>query len=251
VGATVVYHCAQPAYWRWPQEFPALTDAIAIGAEAAGARLVLADNLYAYGRVDGPMREDTPEGPVGAKGRVRMEMARRLLEAHTAGRLSVAIGRASDYYGPRGVGSTAGAVLFEPLVQGKRARWVGRLDVPHTLAYLPDLARALVTLGLREEAPGAVWHLPAAEPLTGRRFLELAFEAAGKRPRIGRISRAMIRLGGLRSPLVRELNETYYQFERPFVSDASRFEAAFGPFVPTPHPEAIAATVAWFQRRPH
>jgi hypothetical protein len=63
------------------------------------------------------------------------------------------------------------------------------------------------------------------------------------------VSRGAIRVAGLFSPLVRELDETYYQFDRPFVSDASKFRAAFGPFEGTPHPEAIAATVAWFRAR--
>jgi hypothetical protein len=40
----------------------------------------------------------------------------------------------------------------------------------------------------------------------------------------------MIRLAGLSNPLLRELNETLYQFEQPFISDASKFERAFGPF---------------------
>ena len=34
----------------------------------------------------------------------------------------------------------------------------------------------------------------------------------------------MIRLVGLFNPLVRELNETLYQFERPFISDSSKFQ---------------------------
>jgi hypothetical protein len=51
------------------------------------------------------------------------------------------------------------------------------------------------------------------------------------------------------NPLVRELNETLYQFERPFVSDASKFQGAFGPFEPTPHQEAARRTVEWFRRR--
>jgi hypothetical protein len=58
----------------------------------------------------------------------------------------------------------------------------------------------------------------------------------------------MIRLVGLFNSLVRELNVTMYQYERPFVSDASRFQRAFGPFEPTPHPEAVRRTVAWFRR---
>jgi hypothetical protein len=59
----------------------------------------------------------------------------------------------------------------------------------------------------------------------------------------------MIRLAGLFNPLVRELNETLYQFERPFVSDASKCQGVFGPFEPTPHPEAVMRTVERFRGR--
>ena len=59
----------------------------------------------------------------------------------------------------------------------------------------------------------------------------------------------MIRVAGLFSPFLRELNETLYQFERPFVTDASKFQRAFGPFEPTPHPQAVERTVAWFRQR--
>jgi nucleoside-diphosphate-sugar epimerase len=111
------------------------------------------------------------------------------------------------------------------------------------------VARSLVTLGERDEADGQVWHLPAAEPLTGRQFLELLFEEAAGAPKIGVASRPVIRIGGLFNPLLRELNETLYQFERPFISDASKFQAAFGPFEPTPHRAAVSRTVDWFRRR--
>ena len=175
-------------------------------------------------------------------------MAAAVLGAHAEGRLRATIGRASDYYGPRGTASTVGESLMKPAVRGKRARWLGSLDQPHTLNYLPDMARALVTLGERDEADGQAWHLPAAEPLTGRQFLSLVFEAAGRPPKIGAASRQVIRIGGLFNPLLRELNETLYQFERPFVSDASKFQRTFGPFEPTPHLEAVKLTVDWFRR---
>jgi len=137
---------------------------------------------------------------------------------------------------------------MKPALRGKRTRWLGSLDQPHTLNYLEDMGRALVTLGERDEADGQIWHLPAAEPLTGRQFLELVFEEAGHSPRIGVASRPMIRMAGLFNPLLRELNETLYQFERPFVADASKFQRAFGPFETTAHREAVERTVAWFRR---
>jgi nucleoside-diphosphate-sugar epimerase len=247
-GAAVVYHCAQPGYTEWPELFPPLTRAILDGAAAVGAKLVFADNMYAYGPPDGPMTEQTPQRAQGKKGRTRIEMADAVLGAHAEGRLRCTIGRSADYYGPRGTTSTVGDNIMKPTLRGKRARWLGSLDQPHTLNYLEDMARALVTLGERDEADGEVWHLPAAEPLTGRQFLELLFEASRKLPKIGVASRPMIRIVGLFNPLVRELNETLYQFERPFISDASKFEGAFGPFEPTPHPEAVRRTVDWFQR---
>ena len=48
----------------------------------------------------------------------------------------------------------------------------------------------------------------------------------------------MLRLAGLFSPLVREALEILYQFERPFVMEATKFERAFGRSV-TPHAEAV------------
>src|SRR6516162_5048550 len=111
-GASVIYHCASPPYTRWPELFPALTRSILDAAESSGAKLVFADNLYAYGPVDGPLREDLPAIARGRKGRVRVEMAAELLGAHQDGRARVAIGRASDYYGLHGTGSTAGDTVF-------------------------------------------------------------------------------------------------------------------------------------------
>jgi nucleoside-diphosphate-sugar epimerase len=248
-GADVVYHCAQPPYTKWPELFPPLTQAVIDGAAATGAKLVFADNLYVYGPPEGPMTEETPQRAQGKKGRTRIAMADAVMGAHSDGRLRCTIGRSSDYYGPRGTASTIGENLMRPVVRGKRARWLGALDQPHTLNYLEDMARALVTLGQRDAADGQAWHLPAAEPLTGRQFLELAFKTAGQAPRIAVASRAMIRITGLFNPLVRELNETLYQFERPFVSDASKFQRAFGPFDPTPHREAVSSAVEWFRRR--
>src|SRR4029450_2307 len=117
------------------------------------------------------------------KGRTRARMAERLLDLHGQGRLRVAIGRASNYYGPGGLASVTGERLFRAAVAGRTVRWVGRLDQPHTLSYLEDVAAGLATLGEREEADGQAWHLPAAEALTGRHVLELVVAARGGRPR--------------------------------------------------------------------
>jgi nucleoside-diphosphate-sugar epimerase len=248
-GATVVYHCVQPPYQRWAVEFPTLTQSIADAAAGAGARLVYADNLYAYGPVDGPLAEDLPAQPTTNKGRIRALMAERLLAAHRSGTLQVAIARSSDYYGPGGANSVVGDILFGAAAAGERARWLGRLDVSHSLNYLPDVARALAILGARPEALGEVWHLPAAEPVTGQGFVELIAAALRGPVKVTATSRLALRLAGVFDPRARESVELLYQWERPFVLDASKFQRAFGPFEPTPHPQAVARTVAWFGER--
>jgi nucleoside-diphosphate-sugar epimerase len=246
-GAAVVYHCAQPPYTDWPAAFPPLTASVVDGAAAAGAKLVLADNLYLYGPHDGPLTEDLPAAATGPKGRVRAQMAEDLLAAHRQGRLRVAIGRASNYYGPGGLLSVTGERLFRAALAGRTVRWVGRLDQPHSLSYLEDVAAGLVTLGEREEADGRAWHLPAADPLTGRQFLQLVVEATGGRSRIATNSATMTRLAGVFVPFIREVGEVLHEFQAPYVLDWSRFRQAFGPVTPTPHPEAVARTVAWFR----
>jgi nucleoside-diphosphate-sugar epimerase len=249
-GAGVVYHAAQPAYTKWPEEFPPMTDAIMEGAAFAGAKLVFADNLYMYGPgASQPMTEETPQKATERKGETRVRMAARLLEAHDSGQLRVAIGRSSDYYGPRGTGTIVGDAMFGAALAGKTVRWPASLDVPHQFNYLPDMARALVTLGEREQADGRVFHLPAAEPVTGRRFLDLVSAELGEPTKASVTSKTMLRALGLFSSFMRELAETTYQFERPFVADASEYRRVFGRFEPTPHEEAVADTVAWFRKR--
>jgi nucleoside-diphosphate-sugar epimerase len=250
-GAGVVYHCVNPGYTRWPELLPPVSRSILGAAESSGAKLVFADNLYAYGPVDGPLREDMPPTASGPKGRTRVEVAAEMLAAYQDGRVRVTIGRASDYYGPGGTNSASGETVFGRVVAGKRPQWTGKLDVPHTFHYLPDIARGLVTLADHTEADGEVWHLPAAEPLTGQEFFDLVFEAAGRpTPAKAQIAGpALLAVAGIFSPMLRELRETAYQFRRPFVIDSSKFEGAFGRLEPTPHREAVERTVEWFRSR--
>ena len=250
-GAGVVYHCVNPGYTRWPELLPPISRSILGAAESSGAKLVFADNLYAYGPVEGPLREDLPATASGRKGRTRVEVAAELLAAHDERRVRVTIGRASDYYGPGGANSSSGESVFGRVVAGRRPQWTGKLDVPHTFHYLPDIARGLVTLAEHPEADGEVWHLPAAEPVTAQEFFDLVFEAAGRpTPAKAQIAGpALLAVAGIFSPMLRELRETAYQFRRPFVIDSSKFESAFGRRELTPHREAVERTVEWFRSR--
>jgi nucleoside-diphosphate-sugar epimerase len=247
-GATVVYHTASAPYDQWPKLLPPIMSGIVEASEASGARIVYADNLYAYGPVEGPLTEALPDRATGPNGRVRAALANQLLDAHRSGKVRATIGRASDYYGPRGLQSTAGDRLFAPALQGRPAQVLGDPDLPHTLTYLPDFARGLVELGLRDEALGDVWHVPSAPTVTMREFVRLVFEAAGHPPRQRVLPSFLLGLMALASPMMRAVREQQYQREAPWVVDHSKYAAAFGAHV-TPHAEAVPETLAWYRGR--
>lgn len=202
------------------------------------------DNLYMYGPPEGPMTEETPHRATGPKGRLRAQLAQLLLDAHPSGRLPVAIGRASDFFG-RTRNNSVSLLVFETVARKGKASWLGSLDAPRTLSYLPDVAWGLATLAEHpDEAFGQAWHLAAAEPLTGRQFIQMLFEVAGKPLRFNRVTRPTLRLAGLFSPIIREVLEQFYPLDQPFVMDTTKFEKAFGRRV-TPYRDAIRATLEW------
>lgn len=247
-GATVVYHCAQPDYVKWEAEFPTMNRVILEATIRSRAKLVFADNLYMYD-ASRAITEATPETALGRRSRLRASLAEDLLAAHRDGRIRVAIGRLSDYYGPRGTNSALGHRFFSGVLGGKRASWLGTLDAPHTCSYLPDTGRALAILGELDEADGQAWILPASEPVTGRTFIAMAAEAAGTDPKPVATSPSIMRMAGLFVPLIRAVGHSMYQWTAQFTVDASAFRDSFGPFETTPHPQALEATVAWFRQQ--
>lgn len=246
VGAAVVYHCVQPRYTRWAEEFAALNATIVAAVTEVGAKLVVADNLYMYGPVDGPISETSPQEPQSKKGRLRKQLAASLLAKAEEHGLRVAIGRASDYFGPRGGHSVAGMLLTGALA-GKAVRWPANADLPHTFSYLPDVARGLAVLGERDEANGTAWVLPAAPPITARAFVDLIGQACGRTVKLSVTSKLAMRAAGLVIPEAREVPDIWYQFAAPFVVDGSAFDKAFGPLQITPLDQAVRDTVAWYR----
>ena len=94
-----------------------------------------------------PMTEDLPLAATTVKGRTRAAMTQELLAARDAGRVHIAIGRASDFFGAGVTESTLGERIFANALAGRRADFIGNPDLPHTYSYVPDIAAGLATLG--------------------------------------------------------------------------------------------------------
>jgi nucleoside-diphosphate-sugar epimerase len=223
--STVVYNCTNAPYTRWPELFPPLQAGILEGAASAGARLVSMENVYMYGSTHGkPLTEDLPYAATTRKGRVRAQMAQDLLAAHRSGKVRVAIGRASDFFGPGAFTSSAGERVFLPALVGKASQIVGNPNLPHTYTYVPDIGKGLVMLGERDEASGQAWHLPSAQTITTRQFIEMIFAQTGYPARIQGVPDLILKTLALFNPMLREVAEMLYEFEEPFIVDHSRFE---------------------------
>jgi len=241
-GAASVYQCAQPHYYEWVEKFPALQTAILDAAAANAARLVVGDNLYMYGHFNGSLREDSPVAPNTRKGKVRAEMAQRVLDAHAAGRIQAAIGRASDFFGPDDRALTAYAIL--PALQGKAVNLLGRTDLPHTFTYIADFGRLLATLGTRAEALGQVWFAPSNAPLTQAEFVGLIEKELGRPVKRMVAGAAMLRLLGLFNREMAESVEMMYLWTDAYVVETGKAQQAFG-LNATPLQDAVRDTLAW------
>ncbi|WP_406053157.1 NAD-dependent epimerase/dehydratase family protein [Kribbella sp. NBC_00889] len=225
-GARVVYQTLNPPYTEWTAQFPALQAGVLAAAEASGARLVSVENVYMYGRPAGrTFTEDRTYDAHTKKGQLRGRMARQLLAVHTAGRVEVAIGRASDYFGPRGgAQSNLGDRVFPAALAGKTATVLGDPDQPHTYTYIPDIGEALAVLGEHPDAPGQVWHVPNdPDTRSTRELVDLVYHDAGQpRTKLRAMPPLMLRALGLFNPAVRELTEMQYLFEEPFIVDSTK-----------------------------
>jgi len=245
-GAAALYNCANPPYHHWATDWPPLAASLLTAAETSGAVLATVSNLYGYGRVSGPMTEQTPLNPNGTKGRVRVTMWQDALAAHRAGRVRATEVRGSDYIGGGAQGHLGDRVVPR-ILAGKGVQVLGAADQPHTWTFVDDVARLLVTVGSNEQAWGRAWHVPSNPPRTQRQAVDDIARVAGVTPvKTAVVPGLVLRVMGLFNPQVRELPEVAHQLEHPFVMDSSAAQQTFG-LEPTPWDDVLAATVAHYR----
>ncbi|HUY82273.1 MAG TPA: NAD-dependent epimerase/dehydratase family protein [Acidobacteriaceae bacterium] len=248
-GASVAFLLVGLEYNRkvWEVAWPRIMANVIEACKRNGTRLVFFDNVYMYGRVKGPMTEVTRYEPCSRKGEIRAGIAEQLKTEWNSGNLTAMIARSADFYGSYAVNGIPNALVFGPLSAGKSAMCLVDDSQPHSYTYTPDAALALVLLVESEAAWNQTWHLPtAANPPTGKQFIEQAAEALKVKPKYRVLSRPKIRMVGWFNPLVREVYEMLYQNDSPYVFDSSKFTGVFGHSA-TPYEEGIRATAATYR----
>ena len=231
----------------WARVWPQAIANLLIGCEASGARFVFADNLYMYGPRTGTLTEDTPLTNYGRKPRIRAEITRLWRTAHDSGRVRAVAVRASDFYGPNVPTSVISLFGVSRLLGGQPALAPYSPDHPHDFTYVPDFARALITLiDAPDDAYGQAWHVPNAPTRTLREVLTLAAEHMGVPARIRVMPRAFAMLAALFRKDLAELAEMRFQWDRPYRVDASKFANRFWRDA-TSFEHGLDATIAFYR----
>lgn len=227
--AAALYNCANPAdYSKWAELWPPIAAALLHAAEATGAVLVTANNLYGYGPVDVPMTEDMPFTAETEHGRIRVRMTKDAFDLHHAGRIRYTEVRASDYVGG-GEMAILDTMVLSKIATGGTPQWLGDPDAPHSFTTIEDLAKTMVAVATDERAWGRAWHAPTNPAISARQAADRAAELVGaSKPKITRIPYPLFWVSGVFNSQYKAMREMNYQFQRPFHLDSTLTERTFG-----------------------
>jgi nucleoside-diphosphate-sugar epimerase len=238
-------------YHRWPELWPPMFQAAVDAARHSGAKLVIVGNLYAYGEDSStPMTERSPLLTRETKGLVRKEGWELALAAHRRGDIQAVEVRGSDYFGPRAEKTAQlGAGFFRPVMAGKKASVFGSATEKHSWTFLDDFASTLVAASDYEGEWGRPWLVPSDEPLTRTEIAARINELTGNAATVTAFGSLLLRTLGIFSPAIRAANDSAYQFNRPFVMDATETTNLLG-VAATRWQDALSATVDWYRDNP-
>lgn len=248
-GVDVIVHGVNPpGYRNWAGTVVPMIGNTIAAAKAAGARILFPGTVYNYGPDAFPViRETSPQKPETRKGKLRVEMERRLHAASEEG-VPVLILRAGDFFGGRnGDNNWFAQGLVKPGKKLRAVAYPGPHPVGHNWAYLPDMAETAARLLLRadELEPLAVFNF-------GGHWLEQGIEMAdairyaARNPDLP-VKRLPWFALTLLSPFVetfREMREMRYLWKKPVRLDNAKLVAFLGHEPHTSLDIAARATLA-------
>ncbi len=229
----------------WQERWPALIKDVVAACIAHNSKLVFFDNVYAIGGDNVKhITETSPISPSSKKGEVRAWVDRHILENVEAGKLNAIIARAPDFFGPIKDKSMLMNLVYDNIAKGKAAQWFCNADIVHTTGYTPDLAKGTAMLGNTPDAFNQIWNLPVdPTPITARQWVKLFANEMGGKDKVSVLPSWGIKLLGIFIPIVGEMYEMRYQYDRAYVFDSSKFNKRFN-YTPTSNAEAVKQVVA-------
>lgn len=247
-GVDVIFHSMSIPYPQWQEKLPLLTANVLAAAKHVSARLVIVDNIYAYGRSPGDkVTETTPKRPHTKKGKIRLAQEQMAFAAHEQG-VPVLVAHFPDFYGPN-AGQTLLHVTMEAMLAQKMAIFVGDQRVQREYIFTPDGAKAAVELALHPEAYGQNWNIPGHSVISGLELVEIIRSFTGYRGKVRTVGKGVIWLMGLFDKFMGEYYEMMYLNEEPVILSGEKYERLIGPLPRTSYEEGIAKTLAYLKSR--
>lgn len=243
-GVDVMIHAVGLPYQVWDkQHLPILQNVLDVATQT-GARFVLVDNVYAYGRVSGqPITEETPKRPHTKKGAIRLQMEKMIEASH----VSYLIVHFPDFYGPN---ATSGLLdrTFRAMLANQTAYYVGDQQIAREFIYTPDGAKALVILSEKDDAYNQHWHVPGAGTITGKEIIAIVKEQLFYKKKVKTATKRMIRLLGIFNPMMREYVEMFYLNEQPLILNGQKYQTQIGSIPQTDYEQGIKQTIAYMKQ---
>lgn len=240
-GVDVIFHAMNIPYQEWEEKLPILVNNILKASKHTNAKLVLVDNIYAYGRSPGALvTEETVKNPHTKKGKIRFQLENVIKNSD----VPYIIAHFPDFYGPN-ASNTILNYTFEGVIKNKRAVFVGDLKIQREYIFTPDGAKALVELALMESAYGQNWNIPGSGVITGDEIIAILQEHTGYTKKVGTVTKGMVKFLGLFDKGMREVVEMLYLTEDPVVLGGEKLEQAIKTIPKTSYQEGIKQTIEY------
>ena len=230
-GSEVVYLTVGLKYTTkvWERDWPVVMRNVIAACIKHGAKLVFFDNVYLYAPDEmHNMTENSRIEPASRKGKIRAGLVKMILAEVASGKLKALIARSADFYGPQVKSSSLTVMVLDNFRKNKKAFWQSDATKEHSFTFTPDAAKATALLGNTEEAYNQTWHLPTSpERLTGKDFIEKVAAEMNVTPRYYILSKTLISILGIFIPIVKELREMQYQYDRNYFFNSKKFDEQF------------------------
>ncbi len=242
-GSEIVYLTAGFEYKLkvWKVTWPIVMQNVINACKIHKSKLVFFDNIYMYDLNSlNPMTEEALINPPSEKGKVRSLIAQMIMDEVASGNLTALIARSADFYGPNIKNtSVLTETVFKNFSNGKKANWMLSLEHKHSFTYTPDAGKTTALLGNSDKAFNQVWHLPTApNPMTGKEWINAIAAEMNVEPKSQVLSMFLLKILALFVPIMKELKEMAYQYDRDYIFNSSKFEKRFNN-TPTPYLEGI------------
>ncbi len=243
-SADVIVSAWNPPYPEWEKMTMALHRDVIDVAEKTGATVILPGNVYVYGPNSGSLlAEGTQHHADNPLGRIRIEMER----AYRDSNVRTIILRAGDFIDTQASGNWFDKVMIKSLSKGKLT-YPGAIDAPHAWAYLPDVARAAVSLAECRHELQRFEDVPyAGFTLTGNELAHVLAQVLGRDVVAQRMNWLPLQLLTPFWDMARCLVEMRYLWTMPHQLDGSKFAQLVPDFKSTPVATALQNATQEYQ----